>query len=256
MTRSERFPAGTPCWVDINVPDLDVARTFYSSVLGWTIPPGDEQFGGYTQAHVDGSVTAGLGPIMGEWPTAWTLYFATDDADATLAAAEANGGTVLLPADDVGDFGRMAIVAEPSGAVFGVWQGHAMLGFDAPGEPGSLAWTDLRSADPDRSRDFYAAVFGYDYQPLEMAGPDYATFSLPGGPPLGGMGGMMGAPDGVPPHWLVYFAVDDADASAAAATRLGGTSLAPPFDTEFGRMGPLADPFGAPFWTVQLPDGE
>jgi predicted enzyme related to lactoylglutathione lyase len=66
---------------------------------------------------------------------------------------------------------------------------------------------------------------------------------------------MMGAPDEVPSHWLAYFAVADADAAVAAATKLGGKSLAEPFDSPFGRMGPLQDPFGAPFWVVQLPAG-
>jgi uncharacterized protein len=248
------FPAGTPCWTDISVPDLDAARAFYSAVAGWDVPPGNPEFGGYTIAmHADQPV-AGIGPVMGDAPTAWTLYLASDDADATQAAIEANGGAVLLPAGDVGDSGRMLIAADPSGAVFGVWQARQMPGFGAPGTPGSFAWCDLRSSDPDRARDFYAAVFGFAYTPLEMAGPAYATFSLGAdAPPLGGMGDMMGAPDGVPSHWLVYFAVQDADASAAAAARLGGTSLAEPFDTPFGRMGPLMDPFGAPVWVVQLP---
>ena len=148
----------------------------------------------------------------------------------------------------------MVIAADPSGAVFGVWQADTMVGFEVVGAPGGWAWCDLRSSDPDAARAFYATVFGFTYTPMEMAGPAYATFSLgDDAPPLGGIGDMMGAPDGVPSHWLVYFAVADADAAAAAATRLGGTSLAPPFDTPFGRMAPLQDPFGAPLWAVQLP---
>ena len=249
------FTSGMPCWADLSVPDLDQAGAFYSAVAGWDVPPGNPEFGGYTIANVDGQAVAGIGPMMGEAGTAWTLYFASPDADATQAAIAAAGGTVLLPAGDVGDFGRMLIAADPSGAVFGVWQADQMDGFGAPGTTGSFAWCDLRSTDPDAARTFYASVFGFTYAPLEMAGPAYATFSLGAdGPPMGGTGDMMGN-DGIPPHWLVYFAVADADASAASARELGGTVMADPFDTPFGRMVPMADPAGAAFWAVQLPTG-
>jgi predicted enzyme related to lactoylglutathione lyase len=249
------FDAGMPCWADISVPDLDAARAFYSAVVGWDVPPGNPDFGGYTIASFGGHAVAGIGPIMGEAPTAWTLYFASPDADATQAAITAAGGMVLMPAGDVGAFGRMLIAADPSGAVFGVWQADQMDGFGEPGTTGSFAWCDLRSSDPDSARDFYAAVFGFDFTPMEMAGPAYATFSLgPDGPPMGGMGDMMGH-EGMPSHWLVYFAVSDSDAAAAAARANDGTVMADPFDTPFGRMAPMADPFGASFWTVQLPTG-
>jgi predicted enzyme related to lactoylglutathione lyase len=249
------FPPGTPCWTDVSVPDLDQARTFYAAVAGWEVPPGNPEFGGYTIAAVDGKAVAGLGPMMGEAVTAWTLYFASPDADATQAAIIAAGGTVLMSADDVGPMGRMLIAADPSGAVFGVWQAGQMDGFDAPGTTGSFAWCDLRSTDPDAARAFYAAVFGFSYAPLDMAGPAYSTFSLGGdAPPAGGTGDMMGN-DGIPSHWLVYFAVADADATAAAARELGGTVMAEPFDTPFGRMVPMTDPAGAAFWAVQLPPG-
>jgi predicted enzyme related to lactoylglutathione lyase len=247
------FAPGMPCWADISVPDVDAARDFYIAVAGWNVPPGNPDFGGYTIAAFNEQAVAGIGPIMGEGPTAWTLYFASSDADATQEAIVAAGGTVILPAGDVGEFGRMLIAADPSGAVFGVWQAGQMDGFGAPGTTGSFAWCDLRSTDPDAARTFYSAVFGFTYTPLEMAGPAYATFSLGSdGPPMGGTGDMMGN-EGLPSHWLVYFAVADSDASAAAARANGGTVMADPFDTPFGRMAPMADPFGAAFWTVQLP---
>ncbi len=253
---STNYTTGMPCWADISVPDLDTGRDFYADVVGWDVPPGNPEFGGYTIATAAGQAVAGIGPMMGETVTAWTLYFASSDADATQAAIVDAGGTVLMPAGDVGDFGRMLIAADPSGAVFGVWQANQMDGFGDPGTTGSFAWCDLRSSDPDAARAFYAAVFGFTYTTLEMAGPAYTTFALgDDGPPMGGTGDMMGG-EGVPPHWLVYFAVEDSDAAAAAAREHGGTVMADPFDTPFGRMAPMADPFGAPFWTVQLPERE
>ncbi len=246
------FPLGSPCWADIAPTDMDAARTFYAAVLGWDIPSGGEDFGGYTSASFDGNGVAGFMPSDGSMPTVWTLYFASPDADATSAAILAAGGSVLLPTMQVGDFGRMVVAADPTGAVFGVWESGTMPGFEAPGTTGGWVWCDLRSTDPDRAREFYAAVFGYTYQPMEMADADYMTFWI-GEETIGGMGGMMGAPEGTPSHWLVYFAVGDVDASVAAATANGGTSLAPPFDTPFGRMGPILDSDGAPLWIMSLP---
>lgn len=246
------FATGHPCWADISVTDMDAARTFYSAVLGWHIPPGAAEFGGYATATVADQGVAGFMPNDGSMPTAWTLYFASDDADATVQAISDAGGIVLAPPMDVGDFGRMAIAADPSGAVFGVWQADTMLGFDLTAAPGGWTWCDLRSTDAAAAQAFYAAVFDYRLEPMEMAGPDYRTFGT-GGAPLGGMGGMMGAPDGTPSHWLLYFAVADVDDAVMQVIAHGGQSLADPFDTPFGRMGPILDPFGAPLWLVQLP---
>ncbi|CAA9303779.1 MAG: hypothetical protein AVDCRST_MAG61-1172 [uncultured Friedmanniella sp.] len=129
-----------------------------------------------------------------------------------------------------------------------------MIGASVVNEPGSLVWEDLRSTDPDTARSFYGALFGYEYEALEMAGPDYTTFQLPTEPHvLGGMGGLMGLPDGTPSHWLVYFATADVDAAVSAAQGAGGTVLAPAFDTPYGRMACLADPDGATFM-VMTPD--
>lgn len=253
-TRTSRWPAGVPCWVDLMAPDVQVAGRFYADVLGWSVPEPDEQYGGYTVAHVDGAAAAGIGPEQPGARTAWTLYFATDDVDATALAVTEAGGTILLPPGDVGPQGRMGLAVDPSGAVFGLWQAGSMIGAARVNAPGGLCWEDLRSTDPDAARAFYAAVFGFRSEPLEMAGPDYALFMLPEeSTPLGGTGGLMGAPDGTPSHWLVYFGVADADAAAAAAQVGGGTVTAPPFDTQFGRMAGLADPFGAAFWVAQAP---
>lgn len=247
--RTSPWPAGVPCWADLMVPDVAVAARFYETVLGWTVPEPDEQYGGYVVAHVDGAAAAGIGPEQPGARTAWTLYVATDDADASMAAVAEAGGTVLLPPGDVGPLGRMGIAVDPSGAVFGLWQAGTMIGAAHVNAPGGLTWEDLRSTDPHAAMAFYSAVFGYRTDPVEMAGPDYATFRLPDEQaPLGGMGPLMGADAS---FWLVYFGVADADAAAAAAEQGGGSVPTPPFDTPYGRMAGLADPFGAPFWVLQ-----
>lgn len=248
--RTSPWPAGVPCWVDLMVPDVAAASRFYEQVLGWTVPEPDEQWGGYVVAHVGGAAAAGIGPEQPGARTAWTLYFASDDADATAKAVADAGGTVLAPPTDVGPLGRMAVCVDPAGAPFGLWQAGTMVGAELVNEPGGLTWEDLRSTDAAAAHAFYATVFGFRLDALEMADEEYRTFALPSEQgPLGGLGGLMGGEG--PSHWLVYFAVADADAAVAAAQAGGGTVTAPAFDTPFGRMAGLVDPYGAPFWVAQ-----
>jgi hypothetical protein len=249
--RTSPWPSGVPCWADVSARDVRASGAFYAAVLGWHVPEPDEQWGGYVTAEADGQVVAGIGPLQEGAPAAWTLYLATDDVDGVVARAGEHGGTVLAPVMDVGPLGRMAILADPSGAAFGLWQAGTMIGASLVNEPGGLVWEDLRSSDPDGARSFYGALFGYDHDPVEMAGPDYTTFRLPTEPHvLGGIGGPMGEPEGTPSHWLVYFQVSDVDAAVTAAEGAGGAVLAPAFDSPYGRMACLRDPDGAVFMVM------
>ena len=251
-TRTSKWPAGMPCWADLASSDLDAAKRFYGAVLGWEFADQGEEFGNYSLAQVRGSNAAGIGPAQEGVPEVWTLYLASDGADATAGAVKGNGGMVLAEPFDVGPLGRMLVAIDPTGAAFGVWEARAHIGAGIVNEPGAISWEDLRSADPDAARGFYGALFGYRFEPLPDAGPDYALFHLPGDDaPLGGMGGMFGAPDGTPSHWLVYFGVTDAAAAADAAQANGGSVLVPPFDTPYGAMAGLVDPGGAVFWIAQ-----
>jgi len=251
--RTKPWPPGTPCWADLTVPDVPAAQAFYGAVLGWTCQPTADEFGGYTIAQVRDAAAAGIGPLPSpDVPTAWTLYLAADDVDRVAESVAPNGGTLLLPPGDVGALGRMCIAADPGGAVFGVWQAGTHIGASVTSEPGGLAWEDLRSTDPDAARAFYRALFGFETTPLAEAGPDYHTFGFPGDPaPLGGMGGMFGAPAGTPSHWLPYFEVADADVAVAAVAAAGGRVLTPVMETPYGRMAGVVDPFGAGFTVTQ-----
>jgi predicted enzyme related to lactoylglutathione lyase len=250
--RTSPWPAGVPCWADLMAPDVPAAKEFYAAVLGWSFEDTEEEYGGYALATVDGAAAAGIGPVREGARTAWTLYLASDDADKTAAAVAERGGTVLLAPGDVGPLGRMFVAADPTEAVFGVWQAGTHIGAGVVNEPGGLCWEDLRTPDPDTAREFYRALFGYRTDPMPEAGPDYQLFSRPDEDlPLGGMGGMMGA-EAMPAHWVVYFGVADATAAVAAAERSGGSVLVPGFDTPYGRMAGLADPGGAVFWVAQV----
>jgi predicted enzyme related to lactoylglutathione lyase len=250
-TRDTPWPAGTPCWVDLATPDLPKAVEFYSAVLGWTLQDKGEEFGHYHIAEVDGRAAAGVGPVMAEGqPSFWTVYLATDDADGTAKLIGEHGGGLLFEPIDVPGQGRMAVATDPTGAAFGIWQADGMNGIGVYNEPGGLYWEDARLTDPEAGKRFYADVFGFTYQPVPGAPDDYSTFHA-GGDPLGGMGGMMGLPEGTPPHWVAYFAVADTDAAVTAVEQAGGSVLAPAFDTPYGRMAAVADPFGASFMVMQ-----
>lgn len=244
-THEGPWPAGTPCWVDLAVPDVPRATEFYTAVLGWSFVDTGAEFGGYHIAQVDGRAAAGIGPVMQEGqPSFWTVYLASDDTDATAKLVSDNGGSMIMAPMDIPGNGRMAIAADPAGAVFGIWQSLGMNGSEVYNEPGGLVWEDARLSDPGAARDFYAAVFGYTFDTIEGAPDDYRTFALDG-EPKGGMGGLMGAPEGTPSHWIAYFSVADVDAAIAAVQEHGGGLLMPPEDTPFGRMGIVSDPFGA-----------
>ena len=256
-TRDTAWPAGTPCWIDYGAADLDAAKAFYTDLLGWSYSGGAPEYGGYLTGMRGDHAAAGMAPQQDPSdPPRWTTYFASDDAHATAERITAAGGTLVVPPMEVGPMGTMVIARDPEGHPFGVWQAGQQTGCGIYNEPGSLVWNEAAVEDVAAAQAFYSAVFGFRVDPLEMAGPDYGTFALPHEQtPLGGLGGLMGAPEGTPSHWLVYFGVEDADAAAAAASAGGGSVTTVPFDSPFGRMAGLADPDGAAFWVAQaLPD--
>ena len=247
--RTDPWPTGTPCWVDLAVPDVDAAREFYSAVLGWTYLDTGEEYGHYQMCQRDGRCAAGLGALLNAGqPAAWTTYLASDDVDSTARKITENGGKLLAEPLDIPRSGRMCVGLDPQGAAFGVWQYAGSVGAEIYNEPGSLVWNEAGVADPDAAREFYASVFGYSYQPIEGADAAY-TFHRDGDP-LGSIAGLDDKPAGTPPHWLAYFMVVDADAAAAAAVERGATVPSGPFDTPYGRISVITDPQGATFGII------
>ncbi len=245
--RTAPWPTGTPCWVDLAVPDVEAAKEFYAAVLGWTYLDLGEEFGHYHMCQRDGHSAAGIGPQQSpDQPPAWTTYLASDAVDDTAQKIADNGGTVLAGPFDVPRAGRMCIALDSQGAAFGVWQATEGIGAEVYNEPGSLVWNEATEPDADTARKFYAAVFDYSYQTVEGAGSEYTTFHREGDP-LGGIGGLANRPPATPPHWMTYFMVTDTDVAVAAATERGATVLGEPVDTPYGRMASITDPQGATF---------
>ena len=144
-TRTDPWPAGTPCWVDLSVPDVEGAVAFYAAVLGWTFVDTGPDYGNYQIAQMDGRAAAGVGPFMQEGqPSAWTVYLASDDVDATAKLIGEHGGSIYAGPMDIPGNGRMLIAADPTGGVFGVWQQTGMIGSALIDEPGAFVWDDAR----------------------------------------------------------------------------------------------------------------
>ena len=240
-TRDEAWPQGTPCWVDLSVDDLPQARAFYGALFGWEIPDGAPEAGGYLIAHLDGRTVAGIGPKPAgmPMPSAWTTYLAVEDADATAAKVTDAGGQVIAPVFDVLDAGRMAVLADPTGAVFAIWQAKSHLGAGVYNQPGAYVWNELHTRDYRSAQEFYRSVFGYAFNEIgDGEFMTYSTFSLPGASaaePVGGAADDSKQP-GEGAYWLTWFQSANVDDTLTQATELGASVLMPAADTPFGRM--------------------
>jgi len=180
-------------------------------------------------------------------PPHWMLYISVESADDAVQGAAQAGGKVLAPPFDVFDLGRMAVIQDPTGAVFCIWQSKKSTGIGIAGVPGSLCWADLSTTDPERSRKFYSDVFGWKIMAGEHDPSGYLHIQN-GDEFIGGIPPSAHRDPHIPPHWMLYFAVEDCDATAAKAGQLGAKIyLAPMTMEKVGRMAVLADPQGAAF---------
>jgi uncharacterized protein len=255
--REHKHAPGTPSWVDLASPDLVVSARFYGGLFGWETASRGPAYltGGYLTFQVEGRDVAGLAPLgASEESPAWTMHVAVRDVDEVEAVVVSNGGATLVAPADVRDEGRTALFADPTGAVFGVWEARNHAGADLVGVPGSMCWGQLASRNIDASKRFYGAVFGWRSLTSPYETSTYTRFRLDGREVAGMVEMDRSWPRGLPSHWMPYFAVDDCDAVAALATELGGDVPVEPYDMEsIGRAAVLGDPHGAVF-TVLTPE--
>jgi uncharacterized protein len=249
------YPPGTPSWIELSSPDTDASAAFYEELMGWQAGEPGPESGGYRIFEQDGKSVAGLMRHMQEGqPTAWATYISVADADETARKVKDAGGSVMIEPMDVMDIGRMAYFADPTGAVFAIWQPKAFPGAGLVNEPNSLCWNEVLTRDVETDRAFYQAVFGWGagHPQFEGAPDTYTVWELDGHP----VGGMMQMTDEwfgpeVPPHWSVCFAVADCDATVAKARELGASVINEPMDMPIGRFAGLLDPQGAAFTIMQ-----
>jgi predicted enzyme related to lactoylglutathione lyase len=265
MSERERYPAGVPCWVDTMQPDVQRALDFYGSLFGWEFAgpgpmPGDPP-GRYFVARLRGRDVAGIGSQPGRGgpaPAAWTTYVRVESAEDAAAAARRAGGAVREGPLEVAPAGRMAVLADPAGALLCAWEAGAREGAQVVNEPRAWSMSSLHTGDPEGAKAFYGELFGWRPDVFDAGGVPITLWRLPGyvgGEPeqpvprdvVAVMAPANGGGARVPPHWSVDFWVDGADATAAHAARLGGRVLVPPHDAPGFRVAVLADPGGAAF---------
>src|SRR5690348_2501818 len=223
MSTRDGYEPGVPCWVDTWVDDADAAVGFYTRLFGWEAARDD-----YTLFQKDGRDVAGLGAPTQSPVPAWTTYIWSADVDAAAAKARGAGGEVRAEPFDSLDGGRMAILADPAGAVFGVWSPGEHRGAQLVNEPSTWSMSALSSPEPDASLRFYDAVFGWETDDFGGA----TMFRVPGyvgGEPQQPVSREVVAVMMPGDHaaWIPDFRVSDADGAAAHAAELGGSVIVP-----------------------------
>lgn len=260
MSERSDYPTGVPCWVDTLAPDPQAAMRFYEQLFGWEFAgpgqtPGDPP-GQYFVARLNGRDVAGVGSLADESTgSAWSTYISVGDVDDAVRRATDAGAALLAGPIQASPAGRLAVLADPTGAAFGVWEPERRQGAQLVNEPSAWAMSALQTSDPDGAKRFYGELFGWQAEPLDMGGLEGTLWRLPGY--VGGepqqpvprdVVAVMVPLDGEgQPQWTVDFWIDDADAAAAKAPELGGAVLAPAHDTAGFRQAVLADPHGAVF---------
>lgn len=257
MSTITSYPVGVPCWVDTFQPDPEAATQFYGPLLGWTfddpIAMPDGLIGEYRTARSGGRLVAGVGQAPAGFPSAvWTTYVAVDDINETAGRADAAGGSRIVGPTSHGEHGRVAVLTDPTGVAFGIWQASARHGAERVNEPGTWTMSSLHTAARDASEAFYGQLFGWTLEPV--SGAPMALWRLDGH-----VGGEADQPmprdvvavlapiddgDPTPPHWSVALTVSDVDATSRHAYELGGTVLLVPTDSPGFRSAVIADPQG------------
>jgi len=244
----DEYRDGTFCWAELSSTDQEAAKAFYGALLGWQaedVPTGEEH---YSLQLVDGMRVAAIAPQPPQQrgsgvPSMWNSYVSVSDADAVAARARELGADVHAGPFDVFSAGRMAVIQDPQGAYFMLWQAGETIGAGLVNAPGALVWNELQSPDLDASASFYGDLLGWGAEEAPSPQGRYLTI-VNGGAYNGGMRELTPP---APPSWLVYFGVEDVERALAKAGELGARTLAGPIDIEMARIAVVMDPQGAVF---------
>ncbi|MBV8215708.1 MAG: VOC family protein [Verrucomicrobia bacterium] len=257
MPQIDEFRIGTFCWAELSTNDQQAAKAFYSKIFGWTpddLPIGPDQF--YTMFQLEQRVVGATCTLSQDQrehgvPPHWMLYVAVEDADATTAKAESLGARTLAEPFDVFDAGRMAVIQDPTGAIFSIWQAKSSIGIRLTGVPGTFCWADLATPDQAAAEVFYRSLFGWEFPPGEIHTGYLHIVNR--GEFIGGIPPVRPS-DGAPPHWLLYFLVAKLDLALEQLKQGGGTVVVPATEIEkAGRFAVVQDPQGAFFAFFESP---
>jgi uncharacterized protein len=252
MIKIDHHEPGSFSWAELATTDAAAAKTFYTGLFGWSYvdsPAGPDMI--YTRAKKGGNDAAALYQLGKEQkgvPPHWNVYFSVASAEESASKAKKLGAKALMEPFDVMEYGRMAILQDPQGATFSLWEPRKHIGAEVMNEPNTACWAELDTTDTSAAGKFYTALFGWGTK----VGGDYTEFQV-SGRSFAGMMKIAKEWGNVPPNWLVYFAVDDCDATAAKAQKLGAKIFMQPTDIpKTGRFAMLQDPQGALFAVIKL----
>ena len=249
----ESYPQGAPCFAELVTPDLAVAQEFYAGLFGWAYGERPEsETASYAVASLGGRIVAGLDadmPSLAGHPAFWRVYLAVDDVDAAAARVPDLGGEVEQEPASHGDRERTSAIKDPTGVRVNLWQAGSLAGTEVANEPGTPVWNELVTPDLARATAFYADLLDVSWSEAEMSGAPYLLLDAGGR----SVGGAVPLPEGPqPPHWNVYFSVEDCDSAIATAAELGGKLLGPARDIAgVGRIGVVRDAQGGTFSLLQ-----
>jgi predicted enzyme related to lactoylglutathione lyase len=253
MANIDKNPPGSFCWIELATTDQGAAKNFYTSLFGWDVnefPLGPSET--YTIFQIDGRQAGAAYTMRQEQraqgvPPNWLLYVTVNSADEAAARVTELGGKVHAGPFDVMELGRMAVIQDPTGAIFALWQPKSHGGIGIAGVPGTLCWADLNTPDGDRAKTFYEALFGWKISVGDKDTSGYLHIQN-GETYIGGIPPSQHRNPNAPPHWLIYFYVTDVDAAADKAKQLGANIYLAPMSMEkVGRWSVMADPQGAVF---------
>jgi predicted enzyme related to lactoylglutathione lyase len=257
MSDARQHAPGNFCWIQIGTSDAKKAKDFYTQLFGWEAEDTPAGPMTYTLLKKNGKQLGGLYEMTPDMvaqgtQSHWLSYVAVDSADGTAQKAAKLGGRVMMDAMDVMDHGRMAVLQDPTGATFAVWQAKNHPGAEIINESGAVCWNELTTRDRGAAARFYSDLFAWQGNE-QMYGPMPYTMWMNGEAPAGGMLEMDASFQGMPSHWMTYVQVDDCDTTAARAAKLGGTVCVPPTDIPtIGRFAVITDPTGAAFSVIQM----
>ena len=258
MQEIPEYKPGTFCWVELATTNGQAAKTFYTQLFGWDYvdnPVGPDMI--YTMLKLNGKDVGALYQMPSEMtaqgiPPNWLNYVSVKSADETAEKAKAAGATLLKDPFDVFTVGRMAVVKDPTGAVFALWQAGTHKGAGIYNVPNSFCWNELGTTDTQKAGEFYSNLFGWTRKVQNFGPMEYTIFNN-GDRGAGGMYKITPEMGNIPPHWLTYFAVDDCDAKVKKATELGASVMKPAADIPgVGRFAILQDPQAAVFAIIKL----
>lgn len=258
MNNKNNYPQGVFCWAELCTRNWKEGKAFYTSLFGWGSddqPIGDDEY--YTMLQKQGDDIAAMyqmpqAQINDELPGYWLTYIAVEDVDACAIKAKELGAQIIAGPHNVMDAGRMLMLKDTAGATVALWQGNEHIGCKRPGELTTPYWHEMATRDTTASSNFYCELLGWKSQLKPMDGMDYTLFLI-GDKPVAGMIEMTDEwPVDVPPHWMIYFAVDSCDSYVDKAVDLGAQVCVPATDIEdVGRFSVICDPQGSVFSIIE-----